>query len=205
VNIAEILEYIGMASGALSGFLVGVKQRCDFFGLFMAAAVTALGGGILRDILVGREMYSFTHYAPFIIVIIVVAASLALRLYRNIDSIEKSFTFIFADAINLVIFSIVGARIALEFGLNFFGVVFVALTTGVGGGILRDIMLNVVPWFLRTGFYGTICLGVGFCYFLMDGIGATQTFFVLVLMCAGVAWRLVAHYRDWRLPVASEI
>ncbi|MBE2985050.1 TRIC cation channel family protein [Campylobacter sp. RM9344] len=200
MEIISIIEYIGIASAALSGYLFGVKKGCDWLGVFLAAFLTALGGGILRDMLVSRAIYSFTHYMPMIIVILVLVVANFTNLHKKRDKLEKKFIFIFADAIDVICFSIVGAMVAVEYGHNVFGVGLMAFFNGVGGGILRDILLNEVPWFLTTGLYGTISLCVGISYYLLYLAGFTGVFFVLCLLALGITIRMFAYYNGWRLP-----
>ncbi len=200
MDIILFIEYIGIASAALSGFLFAVKKGCDWLGLFIAAFLTALGGGIIRDLLVGREVYSFTHYMPVIIVIVVLLISRFFKVYKKSEQLEKKFIFIFADAIDFICFSIVGAIIAIEVGFNVFGVAIVAFCNGVGGGILRDILLNEVPWFMRTGLYGTISFGVGITYYLLYMIGLNTISYTIFLLALGIAIRMLAYYKKWQLP-----
>ena len=196
-----LAEYVGIASAALSGFLFGIKRGCDWLGVFIAAFLTALGGGLMRDVIVGRPAYSFTHYVPVLIVLGVMAAAIALRLHHEERrGLERKFIFIFTDAIDVISFSIVGAMVASEFELNVFGVVLVAFANGVGGGILRDVLLNEVPWFFKTGLYGTISMLVGFAYFAMDMINIVNIYTTMALLFAGVIFRMFAYYKGWHLP-----
>lgn len=205
MNLILFVEYVGIASAALSGFLFAVKKGCDWLGVFLSAFLTALGGGIVRDMLVSRPIYSFTHYIPIIIVIVMLVISYNLHLHSRRDGLEKKFIFIFADAIDMVIFSIVGAMIACEYGYNVFGAAMMAFCNGVGGGILRDILLNEVPWFLRTGLYGTISMGVGASYYALhvSGLGG-GILVVFALLAAGITLRMFAYYRGWSLPALKE-
>lgn len=200
MEIILFIEYIGIASATLSGFLFGVKQKCDWLGLFLSAFLTALGGGIIRDILVGRDIYSFKHYMPMIIVITVLFLSRFFKVYKKKEKLEKKFIFIFADAIDVICFSIVGAMVAIEYGYNLFGVAFIAFFNGVGGGILRDILLNEVPWFLRTGLYGTISFGVGLSYYFLHLFNLNSIIFTIILLGIGIYIRMLAYYKKWQLP-----
>ena len=85
-----LTEYIGIASAALSGYLYGVKKECDLLGIFMAAFLTALSGGILRDVLVGRDVYSFTHYMPISIVLVVILFAMVFKIHTKRESLDKS-------------------------------------------------------------------------------------------------------------------
>ena len=90
-----IVEYIGIISASISGFLFAVRRACDLLGIFIAAFLTALGGGIMRDMLVGRELYSFTHYMPVLLVLGAVLLSAVLGLHKSSrKGLEKSFIFI---------------------------------------------------------------------------------------------------------------
>ncbi|MGP1486145.1 MAG: trimeric intracellular cation channel family protein [Campylobacter sp.] len=200
MDIILFFEYVGMASAALSGFLFAIKKGCDWLGIFIAAFLTALGGGIMRDMLVCRPVYSFTHYMPILIVIFMLFLSYNLHLHSRRDGLEKKFIFIFADAIDMVIFSIIGAMVACKYDYNVLGVAMMAFCNGVGGGILRDILLNEVPWFFRTGLYGTISMSVGVIYYVMDFFVAVNIFSIMLLFCVGIAFRLLAYYKAWHLP-----
>lgn len=197
-------EYVGIASAALSGYLYGVKKECDLLGIFMASFLTALSGGILRDVLVGRDVYSFTNYMPISIVIVVIILAIFFKIHTKRESLDKSKLFVMTDAVDIVSFSIVGSMVALEYGYNIFGVLMVAMANGVGGGIFRDMLYNEVPWFMKTGFYGTICIAVGFIYYLMDMIGLNNMFFIMMLFAFGVWLRMLAHNKNWKLPKIEE-
>ena len=119
MSLILFVEYVGIASAALSGFLFAVKRECDWLGVFLSAFLTALGGGIVRDMLVGRAVYSFTHYMPVSVVIFMLVASRITNLHIKRDGLEKKFVFIFADAIDVICFSIVGAMVAIEYSYNF--------------------------------------------------------------------------------------
>lgn len=200
MEIILYIEYIGIASATLSGFLFAVKQKCDWLGLFLSAFLTALGGGVIRDVLVGRDIYSFTHYMPMIIVITVLFLSRFFKVYKKKEKLEKKFIFIFADAIDVICFSIVGAMVAIEYDYNLFGVAFIAFFNGVGGGILRDILLNEVPWFLRTGLYGTISFAVGLSYYFLHLLNLNNIIFIIILLAIGIYIRMLAYYKQWQLP-----
>lgn len=198
------VEYIGIASASLSGYLYAVKKECDLLGIFLACFLTALGGGILRDILVGRDLYSFTHYMPVSIVLVMMIGAYIFKAHTKHESLGRSMVFVFTDAVDVVSFSIVGAMVAIEYGYNIYGVILVALANGVGGGILRDMLYNEVPWFMRTGFYGTVSLAVGFIYFFMDKFEFNSMFWIMVLFALGTVFRMIAYKKNWHLPKIDE-
>lgn len=156
----EVVEYIGIVAFAISGFLVGVRNRLDLLGVLISVFLTALGGGVIRDILVDKTPYSFTHYAPIIFVILVILFMLIFKLYRQ-NKLEKRLFFIISDSLGLASFSISGAIAALESNFNITGVLAISFISSVGGGIVRDIIINEVPLVFKTGLYGTISLLIG--------------------------------------------
>lgn len=195
----EVAEIIGTIAFALSGFYVAVKEKLDLLGVFIASFLTALGGGLVRDMLSDRPSYTFTHLMPSVLVIAVIALSIVLRLHKK-DEIEKTFYFIISDTLGLVSFSISGALIALQAEFNFFGVVLMALITAVGGGVIRDILLNRVPLLLTSEFYGTVSLLVGAILFVFAQFNISGYVPLMVVFAFGVALRLLAYYKQWNLP-----
>ena len=148
----------------------------------------------------GRDIYSFTHYMPISIVLAVILFAMVFKIHTKRESLDKSTLFVMSDAIDIVSFSIVGSMVALEYGYNIFGVLLIALANGVGGGIFRDMLYNEVPWFMKTGFYGTVCIVTGLIYYFMDLVGLNNMFFIMILFAFGVAFRMIAHKKNWRLP-----
>ena len=195
----EVAEIIGTIAFALSGFYVAINERLDLLGIFIASFLTALGGGIVRDTIVQRAPSTFTHMLPSLLVIGVIILSIALKLHQK-DEIEKTFYFIISDTLGLVSFSISGALIGLQAEFNFFGVVLMALITAVGGGVLRDILLNRVPFLLTSEFYGTVSLLVGAILFAFDAFGIQGYVAFMVVFAFGVSLRLLAYYKKWNLP-----
>ena len=195
----ETAEIIGTVAFALSGFYVAVKDKLDLLGIFIASFLTALGGGLVRDMIADRAPYTFTHMLPSILVITVILVSILLKLHEK-SEIEKKLYFIISDTLGLVSFSISGALVGLHVGFNFFGVILLALLTAVGGGVMRDILLNRVPILLTSEFYGSVSLLVGailFGLYQWDMIGFVP---LMIVFALGVALRLVAYYKSWQLP-----
>jgi len=197
--ILEVTDNIGIISFALSGLLISYKERLDILGLFIIMFLTALGGGIIRDILTDHIPYSFTYYRPTLLVLSVMLIGLLFKLHRR-ESIERNFWYILSDATGLVSFAIAGAILALESGFNLFGVIFVALITAIGGGTLRDMMLNKIPFFLRTELYGSIALMIGLCIYLLGEWNILNRWSISLLFVGSLSLRIIAYYRKWHLP-----
>ena len=194
-----VAEIIGTIAFALSGFYVAVKDKLDLLGVFIASFLTALGGGIVRDTIANRAPYTFTHLLPTFLVIAVLLLSIVLKLHKK-DEIEKKFYFIISDTLGLVSFSISGALVGLQAEFNFFGVTLLALLTAVGGGVMRDTLLNRVPILLTSEFYGTVALCVGAMIFVLEWMNIVGVFSLMIVFGFGVALRLLAYYKQWHLP-----
>ena len=190
----EFADIIGIAAFSISGFIIGVKERLDLLGVVLSAYFTALGGGIIRDVLAKREIFAFHNASAAFIVLIVLIVGFYFKIHKI--NVENRKIFVLSDAIGLASFSISGAIVGVESGFNLFGVVFLALITAVGGGMIRDVLINKVPFILKEKFYATISILVGFgVYFL----GTSYEILGLILVIS-VIIRLIAYYQNWHLP-----
>lgn len=196
----EIAEYIGIIAFAISGFFVAVRNKLDFLGTLISVFLTALGGGIIRDIAVDRTPYTFTYNIPALTILIVMILLVLFRFNKR-DSIENKPFFILSDSIGLISFSITGALIAIEAKLNLTGVLALAFVTAVGGGIIRDVIINEVPFVLKTGFYGTIALLIGLTLYVLDQYGQISFYTMTIVFAVGIVVRLVAYYKKWAIPM----
>jgi uncharacterized membrane protein YeiH len=183
----EITDIIGIIAFAISGFIIGVKNRLDLLGITISAFLTALGGGILRDVLAGRAIYSFTDVIPGSIVMFVLIIGIFFKLHKF--DFEKNDLFLISDSIGLVSFSISGSIVALNSGFNIYGVVFLALITAVGGGMIRDVLINKIPFILKENFYGSVSIFVSIFLYMF---GISDKIIILILI-SGVIIRVIAH------------
>jgi uncharacterized membrane protein YeiH len=196
----EVAEYIGIIAFAMSGFFVAVRSKLDFLGVLISVFLTSFGGGIIRDIIVDKTPYTFTHNIPAMIVFTLMLLLIAFRFHKK-QSVENRPWFIVSDSIGLVSFSITGALIAIEYGLNLTGVLALSFITAVGGGIVRDIIINEVPFVFKTGFYGTVSLLVGALMYLLEMFGMMTFYPTFVVFMLGVSLRVVAYYKKWSVPL----
>jgi uncharacterized membrane protein YeiH len=197
------LSGVGTVAFALSGYLIGVRKRFDWLGIAIVALLTAIGGGILRDVLLNRIPVIFHDAEPVAIVALTLVVARAARLHRRpsgVDGAALRRLFIVADSIGLVAFSLAGAQLGIQYGLNLFGVLFVGFVTAVGGGIVRDMMVNDVPFILHQDVYGTISILVAALLYLAHAHQAASPQLIWALFALGLTVRLVAHARELRLP-----
>ena len=196
----EIAEYIGIIAFTMSGFFVASRNKLDLLGVLIATFLTALGGGIIRDIAVDKVPFTFSHNYPALIVIIVLVLLIIFKFHKR-NSIENKALFILSDSIGLVSFSISGALIAIEYNFNLTGVIAMAFTTAVGGGIARDVIINEVPFVLKTGFYGIISLLIGLILYILNMNNLISLTTISILFFLALSLRMVAFYKNWSIPL----
>lgn len=205
-----VLEIIGTCAFAISGAVVSINKHLDIFGVIFCGIITALGGGVIRDILLSNlppAMFCNYIYAFFAVGSAVFTFCFA-RIVKNsfaskikyIDRINNIF-----DAIGLGIFTIVGINTALAMGYadNPFFVIFLGMTTGCGGGLLRDILVREIPFILSEKIYAIASIFGGIVYYFMVVDFHLDPF--LSVIC-GVALifitRITSSVFHWDLPKA---
>ncbi|MDD5548348.1 MAG: TRIC cation channel family protein, partial [Sulfurovaceae bacterium] len=166
VDFFAIADFIGIVAFVISALSISTKQKLDILGLFIIAFLTALGGGVMRDILIDKLPSSFVNIDNVMIVIGTIFIGLILGLHRK--NIDKNIIFVVTDSIGLVSFAIAGALMGLKADFTIFGVMLIALITAVGGGVMRDILLNQVPLLLKSDFYGSVALLVGLIIYILN-------------------------------------
>ena len=196
----EVADYIGIIAFSMSGFFVAVRNKLDFLGVLISVFLTAFGGGILRDMAVHKTPYTFTHTAPVVVMIIVILFLVLLK-FHNKSSIENKPLFILSDSIGLISFSITGALVGLEHNLNITGVLALSFVTAVGGGIIRDVIINEIPFVLKTGFYGTVALIIGAVLYVLDRYEMVDVYALSIVFILGVVLRMLAYYKKWYIPM----
>ena len=199
MSLFAVADAIGLVAFSVSGFLMGVRKGLDLLGVVIAAFLTALGGGIMRDVIVGRTPVAFVKSSVLLYVIAGIVAAFLLRLQRR-EQVERYMLFILMDSIGLVAFAVTGALLGLSTGFNLFGVLLLAFITAVGGGMLRDIMVNEVPIVLTSDFYGSVALLAAFLIWGLHVLHALNSWTLLCVALIALATRLVAYRRGWRLP-----
>ncbi len=199
VEILKAADFVGIASFALSGFLAGVRHKLDIFGIALLAFLTALGGGVVRDVIVGRIPVSMQNFSLCLIVLFTLAAAVVLRLHKKTE-LDQKLIFVISDAIGLAAFSISGSIVAINAGLNGFGVATLSLLTAVGGGMVRDMLVNDVPTILKSEFYATIAIVVGVCMYIFETNGFLNIYTIFTLFVFSFVLRMIAYTKKWHLP-----
>jgi uncharacterized membrane protein YeiH len=194
-----ILNLLGTFIFGLSGGILAVRKRLDLFGVLVLAAAAALGGGIMRDVLLGHtppDTLTDWRY----LAVAAAAGLLVFVQYRRIES-WGAFVTIF-DAAGLGLFTVTGTTAALNAGLGQVPAALLGMLTGVGGGVLRDVLAQEVPMVLRGEIYALASLlGTVIVIAAYRGHLPVIPFEVLAAL-ATFAFRMVSLWRGWNLPVA---
>ncbi len=194
-----VADILGIIAFAISGFLVATRNNLDILGILLAATLTALGGGVIRDAILSTPPFSFTSLYPSITLFLAIIFMLASKLYKK-QTIEQKWIFVVSDTIGLVSFSITGALAAINADFNFFGIIILSFITAVGGGVTRDVLINKVPAVLVSDFYGSISIIVALLMLFARYIGYLNEFSITLIAVFSVALRLVAYSKKWHLP-----
>jgi uncharacterized membrane protein YeiH len=193
-----LLDLLGVAVFAVSGALAAGRARLDLFGVVVIAAITAIGGGTLRDLLLNRHPI-FWIRDPVYLAITAVAA-LGTVAYVNVYPPPKHALTV-ADALGLALFAIAGAQIAETAGLSPIIVVLMGTITGVAGGVLRDLLTAQVPLILRADIYATAAIAGISLYLLLEWLGVPRPWAFGAGLAAVVTLRLLSIVWRVQLPV----
>jgi len=199
----EIADIIGIISFALSGFLIAVHYKLDILGVFISAFLTAFGGGMTRDILANKTPWVFTTNLPLILVLATILIAILFKLHKIAD-LEGKWVFIVSDAIGLASFAITGAIIAIESGFNFLSVLILGFITAVGGGTIRDVLINRIPFILVSQFYATVALIVASMVYILEVFQMRNIISLILVFIFGVLLRVIAVHKKWNLPTLSK-
>jgi uncharacterized membrane protein YeiH len=168
-------------------------------GISLMAFVTALGGGIIRDTIAGNIPYAFVDSTLPIIVLVTLFVAIGLKLHKK-ENIERKELFVLSDSIGLISFSISGALVALHVDMNFFGVIILAFITAIGGGIIRDVLINHVPMVLTKDFYGTVSIIIAILMYILNSFELLNIFSISGVFFIGLLLRILARRYSWTLP-----
>ncbi|ELH0263854.1 trimeric intracellular cation channel family protein [Campylobacter jejuni] len=195
------LYIIGISAEGMTGALAAGRHRMDLFGVIFIALVTAIGGGSIRDVLLGHYPLTWVKHPEYII-LICFCALVATKIPRVVTKLET--LFLTLDAIGLVVFSILGAQIAIDQNHGFIIAIAAAVITGVFGGILRDILCMRIPLVFQKEIYAGIAIISGVIYYsLIIWLELNALVCTLLTLFIGVIARLLAIKYQWSLPIFS--
>jgi len=197
MGIVDVFIVLGTISFAISGALSAMANKMDVFGVFIIAFVTALGGGTIRDILIGKTPVFWMHDLQYFYLIIV-GVCIALVFRSKIGKWRRTL-FIF-DTIGLGIFTIAGVEIGMSSQLHPVICIILGTITGSFGGVLRDVLSNQTPLIFHKEIYATICvLGGAIYYILIHYQGNTDLAYVITSLLV-IVFRVLVTKKKWVLP-----
>ncbi len=200
-NFIYISDMIGVIACAISGVLVATRLRMDPFGITVLAGVTGIGGGTLRDMMMGATPVFWIVDNTYIYVILITALLSVLWLHR----IHRfpAYLLPIVDAFGLAIFTIIGAQKALAFGFSGPVAIVMGCVTGVVGGMIRDLLSGQIPFVLQKEIYATASILGGGLYVICSLLDFSPIFAMLIAMFGTLSLRLSAIYWHLSLPVFS--
>lgn len=207
-TVLLVLEIVGTAAFAVSGAFVGVRRDMDVFGVIILGLTTAVGGGIIRDLILGLTLpRTFQHpiYAMLAIAASIIVFLIARRGWTEKTSGPYGTAMLVMDSLGLGAFTVSAIGTALEQNQDYgaFLLIFVGVVTGVGGGVLRDVLSGQTPMiFLKHVYASASIFGAILCVLLMPLTG--DTWAIALGMASVVVIRLLSAYFRWNLPHAGK-
>ncbi|RLJ62427.1 putative membrane protein YeiH [Lacinutrix venerupis] len=192
-----IIDILGTIAFSISGVLVALNKKMDAFGILIIAFVTAVGGGTLRDILIGETPVSWMKDITFVYVVLA-STIMAIIFKSKIDYLRKSL-FLF-DTIGIGLYTVVGVEKGISAGLH--PIICIALGTmsACFGGVIRDILCNEIPVIFRKEIYATACILGGIVYFIIKRLPLEGNFVFIIAGLVVIITRILAVKFKLRLP-----
>lgn len=191
---------IAITAEAMSGALAAGRRNMDLFGVAFIAFLTALGGGTVRDMLLGNYPVTWTQH-PLYIYLTIGAGMFTVVIAKYMRRLNR--LFLLVDSMGLVAFTIIGCNIALKLDYHLTVVMMAGMTTGIFGGILRDIMCNRTPQVLRHELYASVSFMVAILYLGLIHFQVNESINLIISFVFGLSLRLAALKWKWSLPVFS--
>ena len=209
IDLTFVLEMIGTVAFALSGAMVAIQKRLDLLGILVLGITTAVGGGMIRDLIIGvhppmmfvKPVYVVVSAIFILILFLIIKVNHSSPKFLELALYETLFNLM--DAIGLGVFTVVGVNSVMNNDMNhmLFLKIFLGVITGVGGGLIRDMMANETPGILRKHVYACASIVGAVCYIILYDWLRSGTAMVLSVILVVVIRVLAKHY-EWNLPKA---
>jgi uncharacterized membrane protein YeiH len=195
--LLQTILYVATAAQAMTAALAAGRRKMDWFGVCVLACVTALGGGTLRDSMLGHYPLAWVDN-PYFLLICCAAALATIALARFMEHLR--WPFLLLDALGLVVFTIFGCDVALEMGQPPVIVIVAGMITGIAGGIMRDVLCNDVPLVFSSELYATVSIVTGVLYYFGLQFGLPADMVIVAAMLTGFALRVAAIVWKFEMP-----
>ncbi len=195
-----VIEFLGTFAFAISGIRSASSKNFDWFGGYVVGLATAIGGGTIRDVMLGQVPFWMTNS------IYLLCTGIALLTFVLLKKLftKLSKTWALFDTLGLALFTIAGIQKTLEAGFPFWVAIIMGCITGAAGGVLRDVFVNEVPLIFRKEIYAVACIIGGFVYQLCDYLKVNIEITVIATFVTVVAVRILAVKYKISLPVLKD-
>lgn len=203
ISLVEIFDFVGTLAFAISGIRLASAKRFDWFGAYVVGVATAIGGGTMRDVMLGQSPFWMTN--PFYLLVTLVGLIWVI-VFRRMLVRQDSVWFIF-DTIGLALFTVVGIEKTLTTvapdgqHFPFWAAIIMGAVTGAGGGVIRDVFINEVPLIFRKEIYALACVVGGLGYYICHKLNYPTEVSVVVCGVAVFAMRVLAVKYKLQLPI----
>ncbi|MDE6033383.1 MAG: trimeric intracellular cation channel family protein [Muribaculaceae bacterium] len=200
-----IIEMIGAVAAAISGIRLAALKRFDWFGAYIVGLVTALGGGTLRDMMLGNPVFWVSSMKMFLSYFIGTALSMVVVIVFSAILVRRERALLVFDAIGLAMFTVIGIEKALADCHPMGIAIAMGLVTGAFGGVLRDILINEEPLIFRKDIYAMASLLGGVAYWGVGLMGWSAELSAFACMISCISIRMMALKFGWHLPVLRPV
>lgn len=199
-DLLLVIYLVAITTEAMSGALAAGRRNMDIFGVAVIAFVTALGGGTIRDVILGNFPIGWTQHPEYVYLVILagLTTTLLARFMHHMKSV-----FLMLDAMGLVAFSLIGCNVALQLDYQIVVVIMAGMLTGISGGILRDVLCNQVPVVFCRELYASVSLFVCVLFLALRSLGVDTDLNTVVCFVIGFGFRMLALRFSWKLPTFS--
>ncbi|MGQ3676223.1 trimeric intracellular cation channel family protein [Xanthobacter sp. TB0139] len=196
-QLLHVFYIIAIVAEGMTAALAAGRRNMDWVGVYLLGCITALGGGSVRDVLLGRHPLTWVEH-PSYLLITGGAALATIAIARYMHHLRR--LFLFLDAIGLVVFTVIGCTIAMTMNMPVIIVIASGMITGCVGGVLRDILCADVPLLFRAELYATASIVTGVLYVLGEWLALPHDGVIIAAMLVGLALRLLALRFGWGMP-----
>jgi uncharacterized membrane protein YeiH len=193
----DALDLIGTLAFAISGALTALHKRMDPFGVLIIAFVTAVGGGTLRDVLIGRTPVGWMQDLNYLYVI---TLGFVLVVFFRGKLLRFKLSMLLSDTVGLGVFTLIGIQKGLDFGVHPYICVALGTMTACFGGVIRDVLCVEIPVIFRKEIYATICILGGAVFFVLKEWQLPDTLVYLITSLVIIVVRLLVVKFNWSLP-----
>ena len=197
MTILYYIDIVGTMVFAISGALTARDKELDFFGIAAVGLITAIGGGTVRDVLLGSTPVGWMNDLVYL-TMIGSGILISMLFGKTVRKLRR--TFFMFDTIGIAVFTVLGVQKALSFGVNPIIAIIMGMVSAVFGGVIRDIICNEIPLIFRKEIYALACLCGGILYVSLQGLQIDAIVNILITVIFIAVFRIIAVRFHWKLP-----